>query len=637
MMQRGFRVSYTDLSGSEFLKSPITFMIQRPVPRGWRWAIGLIIAGLVAVFAFGRLFTTFMPWDDEGYFLMAYRDFLSGHVLYDQVFAPYGPLAFFGAGLLARFNAANVTHDAVRWIMLPAWVAIAALFAGTVWRWTGRFAVSLSVFILAGLHLQGLAKGVGHPQLWTLAASAVLLWLGCDWASQPGKEWRAFWTGLVAAAILLVKINIGMFSIIGIALVLSLHVAGWLRSAFSGLLILAAGALGIMLYFSTPSHSEKLFAGVYLASLGTIVVAAMSLSAARRIRPACLPWLAAGFGVCLCVGIGVTLGLGTTPLALFDKLILAPLHLAKTYHYPFGAGKASLLMSLIGFGAAMIVFSWCRLFLESPVWLGALKIAAGAALLFESWLDDGLALNGSLSFLLLLIVDIPTMSDPVYFNRLLLALLSALLSLQLYPMAGEQADWAALLPMTAMAVLLADGTNILAREAQIGRLPRVSTLGSRTAGSLLACVLLLSMGGNALQSLRQWQGEQPVNLPGARWLHLPTAEADVLTTTVSQLARNCQSVLMMPGLYSLSLWSGVPPFESKRFNSWTFMWPEDVQKHEMHDIRQNSRNCVLVDENAYKFFREFAISKGTDELLTEIRQTMSPIAAVEDITIYHPY
>jgi hypothetical protein len=636
MIQRKFRFFCEYLAGSGFLKRPIAFLIHRPVPRGWRWTIALIAAGLVAVFAFGHLFTTFMPWDDEGYFLIAYRDFLSGRILYDQVFAPYGPLTFYSAGLLAGFDPANVTNDAFRWITLPAWIAIAALLASVVWRWTGRFTVSLSVFLLAGLNLQGLAASVGHPQLWVIMASAILVWLGCDWASQSGKEWRAFLTGSVAAAILLFKINIGIFSLIAISLMLSLHLPGWARSVLSGLLILAASALGIMLYFSTPSMSEKYFALAYLVSLGAIVMAVINLSADREIRRACLPWLAAGFAVSACAVLGVTLGFGTTPRALFDNLVLAPLHLAKTYHAPFWTQKASLVISIMGFGIAMIAIQPRRLLIERSVWLAALKIGAGASLLFESWLDNRQALTGSLLFLWLLVLDAPMMSGSAYFNRLLLALLSALLSLQLYPMAGEQADWAALLLMTAMAVLLADGMNLLVRVTQIGRLPRLSNFAGRAVGIFLASILVFSMGGNALRNFRQWQREQPVNLPGARWLHLPTADVDQLTTIVSQLVRNCQNVMMMPGLYSFSLWSGVPPFEGKRFNSWVFLWPEDVEEHEMRDIRENSHSCILVSGNIYKFFRKLTISKGNDKLLTEIQQTMNPIAAVKDITIYRP-
>jgi hypothetical protein len=624
-------------------------MTQNMVVRAWRWTIVLIATGLMTVLAFGRLFTTFAPYDDEGYFLIAYRDFLSGRTLYDQVFAPYGPFAFFSAGLLARFDAANITHDAFRWIILPVWVAIAALLGGVVWRWTGRFAVSLSVFLLVGLNLQPLARGVGHPQLWIIAASAMLLWLGCDWASQPGKEWRAFWTGMIVAAILLFKLNIGIFSLVAIVLMLSMHLAGWSRVVFSGLSILGASALGIMLFFSTPSYSDKYFALAYVTSLGTTIVAVIRLSADRHIQPACIPWLAGGFGACGIVGLGVTLGSGTTLRGLFDNTIFAALKFANLFHNPFWGQKGSLLMSLIGFSAAAIALSQPRIISEYPVGLGLLKIAAGVTLLCEFWLNNRLALTGSLLFLWLLVVDIPRRSDYGYFNRLLLALLSALLSLQLYPMAGDQVDWAGLLPMVAMAVLLADGAALLGMEAEIAWLPRLSYLAGRAAGILLACVLFASLGANALQSVREWRWEQPLNLPGARWLHLPKGTVNSLTATVSQIARKCDSILMIPGLYSFALWSGVRPFEDKRFNTAAFLWPEDILKHEIPAIRLDSHGCILVSQSVYDFLKTFAVSNGHSELLKEVQQTMNPIAIVNapevnwppltrgyDITIYRP-
>jgi hypothetical protein len=91
---------------------------------------------------------------------------------------------------------------------------------------------------------------------------------------------------------------------------------------------------------------------------------------------------------------------------------------------------------VIEFGAAMIVFRQRLLISQHPVWLGSLKIAAGAVLLFQSWLDIRLALTGSLLFLWLLIVDVPAVSGTRYFDRLLLALLSGLLESAALPNGG---------------------------------------------------------------------------------------------------------------------------------------------------------------------------------------------------------
>src|SRR5262249_42687770 len=176
----------------------------------WQGTVSLVAVGLMATFAFAYTFTTFFSYDDEGYFLQAFRQFLSGHVLYDQVFAFYGPLTFYCAALLARFDAVNVTHDNFRWALLPVWIVIAFLFAGVVWCWTGRYSPALVVFLLVGFRLQGVVASVGHPQLWIISAVAVLLWLGIDWIYLVSKQRGAFWTGFVIGVIFLCKINIGV-------------------------------------------------------------------------------------------------------------------------------------------------------------------------------------------------------------------------------------------------------------------------------------------------------------------------------------------------------------------------------------------------------------------------------------------
>ena len=77
----------------------------------WQVIIALLALGLVAIFAFLCLFTTFVPWDDEGYFLLSYRDVLSGRIPYDQVYSFYGPFTYLAAGLITGFDPTNVTHD----------------------------------------------------------------------------------------------------------------------------------------------------------------------------------------------------------------------------------------------------------------------------------------------------------------------------------------------------------------------------------------------------------------------------------------------------------------------------------------------------------------------------------------------
>jgi hypothetical protein len=605
-----------------------------------RGAVALIALGLVAALAFAYLFTTFMPWDDEGYFLQAYRDFLSGRILYDEVFSIYGPLTFFSAALFARFDVANVTHDTFRWILLPFWIAIAALMGGLVWRWTHRFTPSLVTLLLVGLNLRGLAKSVGHPQIGAIFAVAVLLWLGVEVASPAIKEHRAFWSGVVIGSVLLFKVNVGILVFIGFVLTVSLLVKGPARRVLCVLLILAAGASGIAVFFLSPTTSHKWFALVYMVALAATLRVAIARREERQLSLTSPKWLLVGLAVCLCIGVGGTLAGGTTPQALYSAYITMPALLARNYHGPYfeATRKGSILISTIGLGAIVGVFCWRPRFEVRPAWIGFIKATAGGGLLCAFCYDQRLALTGSLLFLWLLIADVPPLSGRAYSNRLPLALLSLLFSLQLFPLAGEQVDWASLLPMTAAAVLLADGMNYIARESRRGALPRLTGFVPRAIAILLASYLFAFVGGDAFQRFRLWRNSQPLNFQGTHWLRLPARQTARLTLTVSGLTKNCETVLMVPGLYSFSLWSGVPPFEEKRINSWPFLWSDEVQKNELRKLRDERRGCVLVSQDAYRFFKHFGGSqRNNEQLLMVIQQTMRPIYTVQDVTLYGFY
>ena len=103
---------------------------------------------------------------------------------------------------------------------------------------------------------------------------------------------------------------------------------------------------------------------------------------------------------------------------------------------------------------------------------------------------------------------------------------------------------------------------------------------------------------------------------------------------VGELRQHCRVVLTIPGMYSYSIWSGVPPAEAKRINSWPFMWPDEVLKVDLPKLQQQDRGCVLVDQSVYQFFKDIAVSRGNDEILSEVQRTMSPIYKFGDITIY---
>jgi hypothetical protein len=599
-------------------------------------AIGLAAFGLVVIYAFTFTFTMFGSFDDDGYFLQAYRDFLSGRPAYDQVFSFYGPFTFYSGALTARFNASNVTHDSFRWALLPVWIVIALLMAGIILRWTGRFSPAVIAFLLIGFRLLGLAASVGHPQVWILLAVALVLWLGIEWVYLPSQRWRAFYTGLLIALILLCKINVGVFVGVAIALTGSLLLRGRLRMLTSGVFVAAAIGLDLALFLTSPTASEKYFALVCILSLAAIVAIAIGRTAEQKPSVKNLLWLMAALGMCVVIGVGVIVFYGTTMRALFNSLIVYPALFARSYHKPFVSAtkKASIMISIAGLSTAFAALYCCHLGERARVWLGLLKVVAGAGLLYSFIRLPGQALTGSFIFLLLLLVDDPPMSQSRFANRLLLVLLCLLFSLQLFPMAGTQLSWAELLPIAAAAMLIGDGSNCVERNFYRGKSPRFARAAAIWTGPLLAILLFVPFGKATLSRYLQWRGAQSLGLPGAYGLRLTPLEAARLTGPVKELRRHCRVILTIPGMYSYSIWSGVPPIEERRINTWPFLWPEEALRKDLPKLREQDGGCVLVNETEYRFFKNIAVSPGYDEVLSEVQRTMNPIYKFQDIILY---
>jgi hypothetical protein len=260
---------------------------------------------------------------------------------------------------------------------------------------------------------------------------------------------------------------------------------------------------------------------------------------------------------------------------------------------------------------------------ERADWIGVLKFAVGSALVCTFWYNNRHALTASLLFLWLLVAG-RNPGEPAYSNRLLLAVLSPLFSLQLFPMAGEQVDWAGLLPMTAAAILMADGIDCLQRAGVASTLRAAPA--ARGITGLIAFLLLAFTGVEAGRSLAEWRRNPSLDLAGAHWLHLPPADHARLRTTAAAISRNCRELLTVPRMPSFSLWSEVPMVELKRIIS----GPQDIREEDVREVREHEGGCVLVSQSTDLFWREMGGAMVADRLLPEIERTMNSISSVQD-------
>jgi len=191
-------------------------------------------------FALHGLLTTFRVYDDEGYFLLAIKHYLSEGRLYTGTYAQYGPFYYFAQAVFFRLLHFPINHDGGRLVTLIYWLG-AGFFAALL---VSKLSKSLLLGCASGLGCvlvaSVLANEPGHPQQVVL-----LLWIAASYLSvaepDEGIVWRLFLLGAIGGALVFTKINIGVFYVAALAhAVFCLIRPGWIRSLSVGLTIIYA-------------------------------------------------------------------------------------------------------------------------------------------------------------------------------------------------------------------------------------------------------------------------------------------------------------------------------------------------------------------------------------------------------------
>ena len=84
--------------------------------------LAVLAIGLCALIGYFKLFTTWAPYDDEGYVLVTLHHYALGFKLYDDIFTQYGP-AFYQLESVLRWCVPHeLTSDGQRWKTLVFWL-----------------------------------------------------------------------------------------------------------------------------------------------------------------------------------------------------------------------------------------------------------------------------------------------------------------------------------------------------------------------------------------------------------------------------------------------------------------------------------------------------------------------------------
>ena len=568
-----------------------------------------IIAGLIGYLI---LFSTFQDYDDEGYIMMIVHHVLSGYRLYDEVRTPYGPVYFlFKLGVHGLFRC-PLTNDATRFITLAIWLATASCCGAAVYAHSRRIAPAAFVYLLAFLFQYSFANEPGHPQelvalLLAVAILAPLLSRGTN------MIWPSAALGAISAALLLVKLNVGVFAFVSLVMVaVTLAPAGRVRMmAWYGA---AAGVIGLpWLLMRRELNSEDYFSYVcYAAEVSLSMVAA--LVASFRF-PGIAPgwrearWLIGAFVVSAALAVGGILAIGSSVAGMFDAMVLMPQRLAATFGW--SAHVDGHVLSWAVAAALTVIF---------------LTVTRRRRWIPEGWIDGMTALvrimygicvacwagthQPYLNFMFyyappwayLLLLPRPGQEPRLVMNtaRLCMVWLALPQVLQAYPVPGSQMTFGTFLFVPIAGLCLWDGVEGLRRLA-IGQGPE-DERWLRLAEPAIATALLL--GGIApavyefVNARAQFAANVSMNLPGARRLRVEPRQAK----NYSQLAAALQSsdtFLCTIGLNSLYFWTGKEPPCRLTIGNDLAIFSDEEQQMMIDSLLASLRPVVVYHKNYF--------------------------------------
>jgi hypothetical protein len=581
------------------------------LPRPTRAALAFAATtSILAPVAYLATFSGFPPFDDEGYFVIALRDFVAGPNAFSHVPALYGPLYYELVGGFFKLTGLAVTHDNGRYLTVAIWLAASVLQGLAAYRLTNRLWLGVCAQ-LVGFHvLAAMAPEPLHPSgLVGLLIGGIALAATLD---ETRPRLSGTMIGGLCAALCLIKVNSGLFAVLALALAWSAARPGFSRRWMYPSLGALVAVLPAQLMWDLIGTAWVLqFAILVTTSIVVLYLAGLPDFVGGGRRPA-LVWLAIGGAAVAAMGLALMYPSGWSLQDLLAGLRQAG-RLPQAFVWPmrinwlYAGWSVLVLVALIG----------GRLWLR----VGAPLVVGAATWLLLLLLPAALFLFALPLTWLVILRD--TEFESVRFARLLLAWLAVMETLQAYPIAGMQLSLAALGLVPLGALMLSDGLQDRASSATRWRwlAPAVTAF----CGALLAV--------NAYIAAADYDSGVPSGLSGMNAARLPVAQADALLSTTRKVEDDCSSFITYPGLYSFYPWSGQqPPPVAFHAGPWMFLVDAATQRSMVDELRTSSNLCVIEDRAMVDFWAQ-GRSVPDRPLVRYIESDFTVIATFGDYTV----
>ena len=574
-----------------------------------------VATALLAVTAYWLLFTVFMAYDDEGYVLISLQNYSAHGGLYAQVYSQYGPFFYFLHDLGHRLLGYGFTNTNGRLITLLCWLLTAGASAHLVWRQTRALTLTGFTLGLTFFHLWLMVSEPLHPGGMIAALVATGAWLGAWLIERRAMTVLAVSAGLIGAALLLTKVNVGVFFLASAGAWFAVQLANPRHARDASLLsalLLVILPLGLM---RTQLDAEwgRLFGGLAVVSAVTM------LAAAWRERQPLTAWSQAAWGgASLLLLGGIVLATvclrGTSLPELLDGILLGPLRHPGVYHFPPAwkpgaalAGGASLLLAAVvwrGHGRRLDgLFVLLRLVLVLVYGLASLEWLPFTSRSFTmSYLVP-------FAWIFTLRLGPAGAADSCRRGATWVGLLLVLQYLHAYPVAGSQVAWGTFLIVPLMALGLHDTGCYLAAR---GRPHFPVILGTVCAGLALGVAGRLAVLGG-----QRYADSRPLRLTGAEGLRLPEDFSSTLRLLTLNATAHGDMLFSLPGLFSFNTWAQLPPPTLADTTHWFTLLSPRQQEEIAAALTRSERPVLIVQRGLLEFLaaNQFSTASPLEDYL----------------------
>jgi hypothetical protein len=579
---------------------------------------------IAAPVAYYRVFTGFSFWDDEGTLMFQVNQLLHGLRPYQDVFTMYGPVYYLYACGLRVLTGTAVTHDAVRLSALLPWLATPLLLAWLVLRATRSVALATVGHLLTVLSLRFIATEPGHPQELGIMLLAAYFAAGFLIDLPQRRTAGLILVGGLAAALGLVKINLGIFVALGAAIPL----AGVLPArALQRIALWSAVGAGVALpVLLMRVHLDDTPTVAYCACVVTglagcvLVLLERGRQAELRFRDA---WTAlAAFAAVLAAAIGILAAIGVSFGKILYSLVLVHVQTnvqSKAWYKPMPLGAGWIPWTVACLGLAILAMRLPRAQRAAVVAVAQMLFGVGAIAIWfvRPWETAGFA--AGLCWLALLPADGDGQASRV--GRGIVAVATVLHLLLAYPFAGSQL-YVAITPLPVIALICIGDSLAYARERSMALArwnPRMAT-----AAAMAATVCFYVGSINAWR--RAYESWPSLGMPGAQRVHAEPQQVEDYRWVVSQVKQYCDTFAGYPGVPSFHFWSGIGPPARLNVDDWMLALNDEQQRAVVRDLDRFPNACVIHNPDNVRFWLRAGQDASLFPLATYIMTEFKPVS-----------